>query len=43
MYKLLCKKELGSDTPKGIFHRGGGFPPPMGATTKNMYMYMLLY
>ena len=28
MYKWLCKKELGSDTPKWIFHRGGLICPP---------------
>ena len=28
MYHWLCKKELGSDPPKLIFHRGGGFHPP---------------
>ena len=28
MYNWLCKKELGWDTPKLIFHRGGGIHPP---------------
>ena len=26
----MCKKEFGSDTPKWVFHRGGGFHPPPG-------------
>jgi hypothetical protein len=33
MYNCLCKKEMGLDTPKWVFHRGGGIhplPPPPG-------------
>ena len=28
MYHWLCKKIFGSDTPKLVFHRGGGIHPP---------------
>jgi hypothetical protein len=27
IYYCLCKKEFGSDTPKWVFHRGGGIHP----------------
>ena len=30
MCYCLCKKEFGSDTPKWVFHRGGGIHPPPG-------------
>ena len=36
MYKWLCKKELGADTPKLIFNRGGWNPPPRGSHDKNL-------